>query len=431
MNKIKKTANLIAIFAFMLLLTTMIYAPGTGNPTDTSNLVADIYNYNPNPVVSGETFELWIQLNNNSNSVANNIVYELTSKYPFTVVDANSNGTIPVLAAHATTIIKYKVRTDLQTINGTYNLEFKTGKDTQNIKTIFNYPIDVTGSSAIIDIVSSNIEDATVGGTSNIDLVIKNLGQKNAKDIFLTLGDSSDSFVKILNLKTIYLPTLNGGEEHTVSFQAGVSKDSINKSYTLPITITFKDSDGDHNITRSVGLAIKDNPNMVINVLSVGTSENNTLKVNADETISLEIYNTGNVDSEAVYVEIESTIIESTKSNFIGLIEKNNYDSVDLKFKTKTYDFGSLTSVTLPVNITVHYKDSNLKEQTITKTINVTLNDTNNGASSISTVIKTILTIIGLLVGLAILILILKWLNKVIFKPAIEVIKGVFKKGKK
>jgi len=427
MRKIKNTANILTIFLFMLLLTTTIYSAGN----DTSSLVADTYNYNPNPVVSGETFELWIQLNNNSNSIASNVVYELTSKYPFTVVDQNSKGTIPILAPHATTIVKYKIRTDLQTVNGTYNLEFKASKDEQNVSTIFNYPIDVTGSSAIIDIVSSKIEDATVGGTSNIDLIIKNLGQKNAKDIFVTLGDSSDEFVKILNLKTIYIPLLNGSEEHTFSFQAGVSKDSINKSYTLPITITFKDSDGDHNISRSIGLAIKDNPNMVINVLSVGTAGNNTLKVNADETISLEIYNIGNVDSESVYVEVESTIIENMKSNFIGLIEKNNYDSVDLKFKTKAYEFGSLTSVSLPVKITVHYKDSDLKEQALIKTINVTLNDVNNGAAGVSKIIKTILSILGVVVGLAILILILKWLNKIVLRPAIDVIKGIFKKGKK
>ncbi|MEI8364706.1 MAG: hypothetical protein WCF78_04615 [archaeon] len=419
----KKIVIGIMLLAFVLLLAPQYFAAGIN---DTSNLDADTYNYNPNPVISGEEFELWIQLTNNSNSAANNVSYELKSKYPFTVIDFNTTGIIPVLAPHATTIIKYKLRTDLQTTTGTYALEFRAKRGDNDITTVFTYDIDVSGSSAIVDIVSSNIEKATVGGTSNIDLTIKNIGKKDATDIFVTLGDSSDDFVKILNLKTQYLDKLSLDATNTFYFQATVSKDAIKKNYTLPITITFKDSDGDHNLVRSIGLEIKDEPKMVINILTVGSLANNTLNANSDETISLEIYNTGNIDSESVFVEVQTPISNNIRNYFIGSIEKNNYDSVELKFKTLALDKGEY-----PLTIIVHYKDSSLIEQTMSKTINVNIVESSTGKNSISSIITLILTILGIIIGIAILILIIKWLIRVVFKPAFGGLFGMVKKGKK
>ncbi len=421
----KKIGISIVLLAFMLLLTPHFFAAGS-TPTDTSNIDAKTYNYSPNPVLSGEEFELWIQLTNNSNYVANNVSYELRSKYPFTVIDFNSMGTVSVLAPHATTIIKYKLRTDIQTTSGTYELEFKAKRGDSTIATIFTYEIDVSGSSSIVDIISSNVEQATVGGTSNIDLIIKNIGKKGAQDIFVTLDDSTDDVVKILNLKTQYLDELNIDSTNTFHFEATVSKDATKKNYTLPITITFKDSDGNYSLSRSIGLEIKDEPNMIINILAVGSLENNTLSTTSDETLSLEIYNTGNIDAESVYVEVQTPISDNISNYFVGSIEKNNYDSVDLKFKTLRLDKGEY-----PLTIIVHYKDSSLKEQTVSKTINVNIIESTTGNSGVGKIITTLLTILAIIVGIALLILIVKWLIRVILKPAYCSLFGIIKKKKK
>ena len=165
---------------------------------------------------------------------------------------------------------------------------------------------------------------------------------------------------------------------------------------------------------------------MVINILTVGSLANNTLNANSDETISLEIYNTGNIDSESVFVEVQTPISNNIRNYFIGSIEKNNYDSVELKFKTLALDKGEY-----PLTIIVHYKDSSLIEQTMSKTINVNIVESSTGKNSISSIITLILTILGIIIGIAILILIIKWLIRVVFKPAFGGLFGMVKKGKK
>ncbi|MDD3178639.1 MAG: hypothetical protein PHR26_03920 [Candidatus ainarchaeum sp.] len=406
---------IISLFSVNLFAETIDY--------DIINLNADNYTYSPTPVISGDEFELWIQLTNNSNTVAENIEYILELEYPFSLLENNENiGTIKQLAPHQTKVIKYDLKTSPDALDRTYNLNFKYKRNGFETYTIKNIEIDVSGDNAIVDIISSNIETAEIGKNSEVSLTIKNLGGKNAKDIFITLDNSEDTYINILDLKTKYIENLEIGSEQIIKFRINVSKNASLNSYTLPITIEYKDNDGNYETNRNIGIEIIDNPEIITNILSVG--ENYKLKANSTEKISLEIYNIGNVDAESVYINLISDIANAP-SYFIGSIEKDNYDSIELDLQTRNITLGEYN-----ITLEVYYKDRNLKEQMIQKEITIEIVSQTGAKSGVTSVISIIFGILGFIIGLSILVLLLKWLTKILIKPALKEIKGIFRKKK-
>ncbi|MDD4049972.1 MAG: hypothetical protein PHX47_03105 [Candidatus ainarchaeum sp.] len=407
----------------LILVAIMLLAiPITANEVnyDIINLNADTYNYNPTPVISGEDFEIWIQLTNKSNIAAENIEYFLETEYPFILISENE-GIVNKLEPFQSKIIKYKLKTNTDVLTGTYDLEFRYKREGSNIYNIKKYIIDVKGKSAIIELIDSSFNNAKIGADGTVTLNLKNLGQKNAKDIFLTLNDSEDNSIKVIDLKTQYIEKINTEEETEVSFKINISKNAENISYSLPLTISYSDVDREYTITRNIGLKLEDQPKMILNVLDIGT--NFKIKENSEEKISVEIYNIGNVDTEVSYITVNGEGIRPTQE-FIGSIEKNNYDTIELTINTT-----DIKEKETKLIIDLFYKDSNLKEEKITQEITVEVIPLANGQGA-NKVIMSIFSILLFIVGLAILILLIKWLIRILIKPALNVLKETFKRRK-
>lgn len=407
----------------LILVAIMLLAiPITANEVnyDIINLNADTYNYNPTPVISGEDFEIWIQLTNKSNIAAENVEYFLETEYPFILISENE-GIVNKLEPFQSKIIKYKLKTNTDVLTGTYDLEFRYKREGSNIYNIKKYIIDVKGKSAIIELIDSSFNNAKIGADGTVTLNLKNLGQKNAKDIFLTLNDSEDNSIKVIDLKTQYIEKINTEEETEVSFKINISKNAENISYSLPLTISYSDVDREYTITRNIGLKLEDQPKMILNVLDIGT--NFKIKENSEEKISVEIYNIGNVDTEVSYITVNGEGIRPTQE-FIGSIEKNNYDTIELTINTT-----DIKEKETKLIIDLFYKDSNLKEEKITQEITVEVIPLANGQGA-NKVIMSIFSILLFIVGLAILILLIKWLIRILIKPALNVLKETFKRRK-
>ena len=410
------------IFLFTIALMFLINTvSATTQNYDVVNLDATTYNYSPTPINPGENFDIWIQLTNNSNVEAKNIEYILETEYPFSVLEPSTTvGTITSIAPFQTKIIKYTLKTEYNVPSGTYEIELKYKRQGLEIYTIQKYNIDIASQKAIVDLIDTTIEPVKIGSSSTIDLTIKNLSGRDAKDIFVTLGDSVDEQIKVLDIKTKYIESLNANQTNEVSFSIIVDKYADKKTYSLPINISYKDSDGEYAIQRHIGFEVIDNPELLLTIQKVGTNYN--LKPNSKESISLEIYNVGNVDAEAVYIELTSDAIERETRYFIGTIEKDNYDNIELKFDTKNVT----GKQTLYINVV--YKNSNLNEKIITEVIEVNFEKTSNGASGIMIVISTIISIIGIIIGLSLLFIILKWLFRILVRPAYRDFIKLFKR---
>jgi hypothetical protein len=417
-KNIKKVSFIFLLLITMMLFTNTIYAQQN---YDVVNLDATTYNYKPSPINPGDHFEIWIQLTNNSNVEAKDIEYILETEYPFSLVEEGKKiGTINTIAPFQTKILKFDLKTEYNAPAGSYEINLKFKRSGLEIYNIQKYNIDISSQKAIIDIIDTFVEPVKIGSSSNISFTIKNLSGRDARDIFITLSDSENEDIKILNVKTKYLESLKANELTNVEFSIIVDKYATNKTYTLPINISYKDYEGEYAIQRHVGFEVIDNPELLLTIQRLGT--NFTLNSKTKESIDLEIYNVGNVDAEAVYVEITSDAIEREVRYFLGTIEKDNYDNIELRFDTKDV-YGKHT-----FNIKIIYKNSNLDEQTITETIEANIVKPNAPVGGVMMIISTIFSIIGLIIGIGILIIILKWIYKVVVKPAYKDLFKIFRK---
>ena len=417
MKKIKKNLVFLSfIMVFVLFFSSFVFSQ---QDYDIINLNAETYTYKPTPVTAGDEFELWIQLTNNSNKNAEDIEYFLDLEYPFSLIENTNRKNIEKIAPYQSKIIKYKLKTDVSALKKAYEIDFKYKRkylETYNIKT---YQIDVTGDKALVEVIDSNVSKTTIGSKSKIEVKLKNLGQKKAKDVFVTLSDSKNSEITVKNLKTQYIKDINILESKNLEFEILVSKDIESKGYTLPLEIKYSDSDGNYSLKREIGVEIEDNPEITINTTNI----NESFFTNQKENISIEIYNTGNIDAESVYVEFVSEITNSNPKYFIGNIEKDNYDSIDLEFLTKNLESGKYSG-----EIIVYYKNSDLKQERKSKEITLNLKNKGEAKNTAQGIITSIFWILGAIIGLALLVVILKWLIKVLIKPALRDIKSIFKK---
>lgn len=419
-----KTKN-IMILLFTIILLNGIYA----TDYDTINLVADTYNYSPVPVIPGQEFELWIQLTNNSNSVAENINYLLDLEYPFEIVDFNNTAqTISRLAPYQSTIIKYKLKTDIKTQDGTYELNFKYRLKNSEIYNLKKYKIDVASETSVIEVTKTELSDLSIGADGTLKITISNLSAKTVRDVFVTLEDAVEDNISVLDLKTQYIDHINADSEAIVTYKINVAKTVTQTSYSLPLTVKYTSSSGVDTITRDIGVKINDNPKMVLNIVNIGANNNNKIYIGNKEKIELEIYNVGNIDAEAVYAEMTSTISFEQPKYFVGSIEKDNYDSVILGFNTKT----DIKPGSYPIQITIKYKDASLKEQEITKGITVEVVKNPKNKSFFSGVFSFFMGVMVFVIILALIILFLRWANKAILKPAYGgILEKIFKRKKK
>lgn len=421
-----KTKN-IMILLFTIILLNGIYAASTDY--DTINLVADTYNYSPVPVIPGEEFELWIQLTNNSNIVAENVNYILDLEYPFEISDFNNTTqTISRLSPYQSTIIKYKLKTDIKAQDGTYELNFKYRPENSEIYNLKKYEIDVASETSVLEVTKTELSDLSIGADGTLKITISNLSAKAVRDVFVTLEDSTGDYISVLDLKTQYLDHINANSEIIATYKINVAKTVTQTSYPLPLTVRYTTNSGEQTITRDIGVKINDNPKMVLNIINLGENNNNKLYIGNKEKIELEIYNVGNIDAEAVYAEMTSTISLEQPKYFVGSIEKDNYDSVVLEFNTKT----DIKPGSYPVQLIIKYKDASLKEQEITKGITVEVVKNPKNKSIFSGIFSFFIGIIVFVIILALLILFLRWANKTLLKPAFGgIIEKIFKRKKK
>ncbi len=417
-KNIKKVSFIFLLLMAVMLFTNTIYAQQN---YDIVNLDATTYNYKPSPINPGDHFEIWVQLTNNSNVEAKEIEYILETEYPFSLIEeSKKTGTINTIAPFQTKILKFDLKTEYNAPAGSYEISLKFRRKGLEIYNIQKYNLDVSSQKAIVDIVDTFVEPVKIGSSSKINFTIKNLSGRDARDIFITLSDSEDEDIKILNIKTKYLESLKANELTNIEFNIIVDRYATNKTYTLPINISYKDYDGEYAIQRHVGFEVIDNPELLLTIQRLGT--NFTLNSGTRESIDIEIYNVGNVDAEAVYVEITSDAIEREVRYFLGTIEKDNYDNIELRFDTKDV-YGKHN-----FDIKIIYKNSNLDEQTITETIEVDIVKPSPPVSGVMMIISTIFSIIGLIIGIGLLIIILKWVYRVIVKPAYKDLFKIFKK---
>ena len=131
--------------------------------TDYPNLVVQVLRYEKYPVTSGDSFTLWVKVQNIGQESAPDAVFTLQPEYPFSSEDSLVreygiiDGTMEAYKVDQTydstnVILKYIVKVAEDTPTGTYNLKFTASpnkKDSSTIGITKNLPIEIFSGKEI------------------------------------------------------------------------------------------------------------------------------------------------------------------------------------------------------------------------------------------------------------------------------------------
>jgi len=296
------------------------------------------FTYTPSPAVPGSTITVTIQLENKNDSTLKGISAQLENSYPFTIkpTDTQPNpAVIGDIAGHGKAQAQFMVYVDPSAENTTYNLPItiKTTDDATGTKA--NYTINVSGKEPLVKVVSIVENKLLPGEEKTIVLEVQNVGTSPAYDVLVemqedrtvtTTGSVVERDIVPLGAATAYLSGINPGEKKTVELKVSVSSTATVKTYTQPITISYRNSGGTRTTDTSyIGLSVFGNVELDATLKEIVGSITPGQKAD----ITLELFNKGLGKAEFVVVELsaENTTIEKPKQ-FIGSLGPNDVDTI-------------------------------------------------------------------------------------------------------
>jgi len=368
---IKKTNNKInsAIKITMFILVILgIALPAIGYETPSQKSIR-IKNtrYDPFPVEPGSYFDFWIKVENFGSTDISDFKFRLAPEYPFSL-DPNENQLreFGLLSAGEQALFKYKVRTDINAVEGTNPLHYEYNFGGAQWNTA-QFNVDVYTLDAILAVEDVTTSKGTVspGDEVGVSIKLKNLADSSLKDIKVKLNfiefEQTLTGAQVTELpispigssdeKTI--KTMEGGSEESVSFDLVVDPSAEAKVYKIPVTITYNDMQGtNYSKNNIISLTVGGEPDLAV------TLDSSTAHM-AGKTgeVIVKFVNKGFSEIKFMYVVLEdgeNFEVLSPKEAYLGNIDSDDYETAEYEIYVNPKAEGE---VILP--LTIEYKDSN------------------------------------------------------------------------
>jgi len=296
------------------------------------------FTYTPSPAVPGSTITVTIQLENNNDFIMKEVTAQITNEYPFSVksTDAQPNpAQLGNIDKFGKAQAQFTVYVDPSAENKTYTLpiEIITATDTTGLKT--NYSITVSGKEPLVKVLNVLENKLLPGEEKEITLELQNVGTSPAYDVLIemkedrtitTAGSVVERDIVPLGAATAYIPGINPGEKKGAVLKVSVSSTATVKTYTQPITVSYRNSGGTRTTDTSyIGLSVFGKVE-----LDATLKEKTGIVAQGQKSdITLELFNKGLGKAEFVLVELssETATIEKPKQ-FIGSLGPNDVDTI-------------------------------------------------------------------------------------------------------
>jgi len=247
----------------------------------------------PYPLEPGNSFILSLEIENNGTKKAENVILELESIYPFTLLE-ESKKEIKNIYEGDTRIIDYKLLVDSSAVSATYELPLYLTYGTY-YKITKNVEIRVQGSPnfKLLDVGNETISP---GDRADIVVQIQNVGTGKAKKTTATLSSSSEYVKPVLSGGNVYIGDVKSNEKINITFNVLASSDSEYGVYTGSVNLTYEDESGDELEKKfDIGILISGEPKFQIIKTEVKRNENE---------LDVEITNIGTAEAKAITGEL-------------------------------------------------------------------------------------------------------------------------------
>ena len=350
-----KKEMIIFALAFALLLsvqTVLAYEINyTLNAVEFSDLSIRSMKYEPYPVEPGETFDLWIKVQNFGNSDATDASCTLVTTYPFSIYSGTAEQKFGELGSQEQTILQYKIKVDENAVEGENEFSIKCSENGISWKTE-KITISVQTRYATLNIKNVKTDPLMIapGEKSKLLVTVENMADSSMKDITITLNLDNLDIAPSGEIPQQKLRRINAGAISDIIFNIVALPTAEAGIYKVPISISYTDELGKaYSESSIISIEVGAKPDFY--VLADSTTINTAQKTG---TVSVRIVNRGIANLRYVDVELlesKDYKILSPSKFYIGEVSSDDYETADFKISAATNkDF------VLPLKIS--YKDA-------------------------------------------------------------------------
>ncbi|MEM2989637.1 MAG: COG1361 S-layer family protein [Halobacteria archaeon] len=327
-----------------------------------SGIMVSNTKYEPYPAEPGGYLELWFLVKNRGDKSAENIILQLVPEYPFSVDrEHDSDWTSIVLAGGGEAVVSFKVRVDVNAIEGVseVKLKFWAGGETSAITETFY--IQVAGKKNIeISEISPLI--LKPGEIANLNFTIVNKGKSPIQDITFTWQESKDMILPVGSDNKRYVKYLDVDQSVEISFKVASSPSAPPGVYSLMMSISYTDTNKtQRNLSSRAGIVIG------------GTTE---FEVSQQEStsgvISLAIANVGVNPAYSIVVFIphqQGMSMSGSSSTVIGNLDPGDYTFASFQISRNFTSIARTQENPNKLLVGIQYTDTLGQRQTLFKEV--------------------------------------------------------------
>ncbi len=288
--------------------------------------------YEPYPAEPGGYVELWFLVKNRGDKAAENVVLQLDPEYPFSLdrpQDAYS--TISFMAGGGEALVSYKVRVDVNAIEGISQIKVKYWAGGETSATTESFNIQVA-SKKNIEISEISPLILRPGEVSNLNFTITNRGRSPIQDITFTWQESKDTILPVGSDNKRYVKFIDADQSVPISFKVAASSSASPGVYSLMMSISYSDMNKtQRNLSSRAGIVIGGTTDFeVAQQDSTGT------------TTSLIIANVGVNPAYSVLVHIpqqQGISVSGSALTVIGNLNPGDYTFANFQISRNFTDF--------------------------------------------------------------------------------------------
>lgn len=323
--------------------------------------------YDPAPVEPGQSFEIWISLENTGNDQIQNATVRIDDSYPFYLESGEDREQSFSLPPKSEAIASFKMRVADDVPEGDRPITIKFSRTGEGFVER-EYYISIKSHQNLIAItdVETSPENIFPGDIIDISLTLTNLGSSFIKDVSVALELVSTTSTGVVELpftpykdNAVKMISMIGPKETAeISFSLQVDQNAAISSYKIPINFQYYDEQGNMKTAKDlIGITLSDRNDVEILL----DSENSMTPLKENE-ISFKIVNKGFNEIKFSTVEItETSLFDVISSNrdYIGNIDSDDYEIADFTIVPK------VTEGYLSIPVKVLYLDYANKEREI------------------------------------------------------------------
>ena len=310
----------------MLILLIMLFqisnVIGQTNPAQVS---VTFLNQIPDPVPAGQIVELRFKIENYGGLDAQNVKFQLITKYPFLPVEGEKYlQTVNVSRGQNSDnaiVLKYSVKVDKDSSKGAQKIELSEIKGDSSA-VLHSATVDVSGKD-VAQIIYVDKAKIDPGKETALSFTIFNSGSSALRNMIFSWSESTGKILPVYSDDTRYIKYLDVDQSVTLNYSVIADINAQPGLYPLSLNLKFEGANSSDEINTKAGIFIGGQTDFDV-----------TYSESTVGQTSLSVANIGNNPAMSVTVRVpeqESVQVTGSRSSIVGNLDKGDYTIVSFQ----------------------------------------------------------------------------------------------------